>query len=71
MSNAEIKSFNERLQLERQYKDLTKTEVSAGRKFVTDIIVNSSKDIATQYVKKYGAKGIEALIKKAAKAGTP
>jgi hypothetical protein len=68
MSNAELKTFNERLQLERTFKDLTKTEVSAGRKFVNDILVSTGSDLAKTYSKKYATKLVENLIKKAAKA---
>jgi len=67
MSNAEIKSLNERLQLERQYKDLTKTEISPGRKFVNDILSSAAKQTASTYVAKYMAKGVEELLKKTAK----
>ena len=44
MSNSELKTLNERLQLERQYKDLTSKDVSAGRKFVTDIMKDLGKE---------------------------
>jgi hypothetical protein len=69
MSNQELKTFNERLQLERQYKDLTKSEKSAGKKFVADIITSAAKQTASVYVAKYMAKGVEQLIKKAIKTG--
>lgn len=62
MSNAELKTFNERLNLEKQYKDLTKADVSAGRKFVTDLITNMAKDVARSYIKKYTNKAVESLL---------
>jgi hypothetical protein len=67
MTNAELKAFNERMQLERTYKDLTKTEISPGRKFVNELIATTAKEVATNYVKKYANKGVEQLLKKAAK----
>lgn len=59
MSNKEIKRFAERMQLEKQFKDLTKKEMSAGRKFVTDLLVSQAKEIATSYVKKHITKFLE------------
>ena len=64
MSNADIKKINERMQLEKQYKSLTKSEISIGQKFVTDVLSDSSKQLATKYVSKYIGDGIEYLIKK-------
>lgn len=52
MSNTELKQLNTRLQLEKQYKDLTKTEKKKGQKFVEDILVNSAKtSLQTQVTK--------------------
>jgi hypothetical protein len=65
MSNDELQAFTKRMNLEKQYKELTKTEVSAGRKFVTDVLTNSAKTIATTYVTRYATKGLDALLKKA------
>jgi hypothetical protein len=70
MTNAELKAFNERVQLEKQYKQLTKEEMSAGQKFVMDLLANASKEIATQYVKKYASKGLENAMKKLEKSAT-
>lgn len=67
MTNAELRTLNERLQLERQYKDLTKAETSAGRKFVMDILAGAAKQTASTYVSKYMGKGVEQLLKKTAK----
>lgn len=65
MSNAEIRALNERLQLERQYRDLNRKETSKGEKFVKDILVNAAKQTATNYTSKYMSKGIDVVIKKA------
>lgn len=66
LSNSELKTLNERLQLERQYKDLTKSS-SFGQKFVADILAGAAKQTASTYVAKYMSKGVDVLIKKAVK----
>jgi|WetSurMetagenome_2_1015567.scaffolds.fasta_scaffold1001740_1 hypothetical protein len=50
LSNDELKTLTSRLQLEKQYKDLTKKEVSAGKKFVADVLQSSGKTIASKFV---------------------
>ena len=60
MSNAELRKINERTRLENEYKNLNKRKVSAGEKFVTDVVKESSKEIAKDYTKKYMKLGIEA-----------
>lgn len=62
MSNAELKKFNERMQLERSYKDLSKADVSAGKKWIMDVISSSSKQVATKYAAKYMTKGLGTLL---------
>jgi hypothetical protein len=59
MSNQEIKKINERIQLEKQLKDLTKKSVSPGRKFVEEILTNAAKEVASNYVKKQISKVIQ------------
>ena len=65
MSDSELRSKINRLQMEKQYKQLTSSEISVGRKFVQDVLANAAKQTATTYVLKYMAKGIDAVIKKA------
>ncbi len=67
LSNNELKDFTQRLQLEKQYKDLTKKEISKGRKFVNEILLNSAKTTASSYIAKAATAGIDALIKRASK----
>lgn len=67
MSNSELKTLNERLQLERQYKDLTKSETSAGKKFVMDVLTGAAKQTASVYISKYMSKGLDKLLVKAVK----
>ena len=65
MSDSELRSKINRLQMEKQYKQLTSSEISVGRKFVQDVLTNAAKQTATNYVSKYMTKGIDAVIKKA------
>lgn len=56
MSNAELRTLNERMQLERSYKDLNKKDVSAGRAFVTKTLTDIGSDMVkstmTTFIKK-------------------
>jgi len=58
MSNVEIRAFNERVQLERTYKQLTKKDIKPGRKFVTDMLVNNGKQAVTAFVAAYISKQV-------------
>lgn len=62
MSNAELRKLNERIQLEKQYSQLTKKETSKGKKVVTEILGGAAKDTAKSYVTKYMKKGIDSGI---------
>lgn len=63
MSNDELKKLTTRMQLEKQYKDLSKTDISAGQKFVTEIIGNVGKQIATKYISDAATQGLPAVLK--------
>ena len=63
MSNTELKEINNRLQLEKQYKELTKRKPLPGKKLVGSILAESSKELAKDYTKKYMSKGLETLIR--------
>lgn len=60
MSNEELKKTNERLRLEREYADLTKGRVKAGKDYVlgmgksivSGIIVGTAIEIGKEYFKK-------------------
>ena len=65
MSNAELKTVNERLQLEKRYKELATEDLSRGQRFVRDMLLNSAKNTATQQTSKYMNKAAEAAIAKA------
>ena len=62
MSNTELRQLNERLQLERNYKSLTTTELAPGQKFVSDVVKESGKEVAKQYTKKYMTSVVESLL---------
>ena len=63
MSDTELRNRINRIQMEKQYMQLTAPEVNAGKKFVKDVLVNAAKQTATSYVSKYMNKGVEAVIK--------
>ena len=62
MSDAELRQRINRIQMERQYSQLNKKDISVGQKFVTDVFTNAAKQTATNYASKYMTKGIDALI---------
>lgn len=63
MSDSELRSKINRLQMEKQYKQLSRPVISVGRKFVQDVLTNAAKQTATSYVSKYMTKGVDAAIK--------
>lgn len=52
MSDDDLRRAINRLQLEKQYKDLTRQEVSAGKKWVMSVLSESTKKTATAYLSK-------------------
>ena len=54
MSNDELKKLTTRMQLERQYKDLSSKEISIGKKIAIDIGTTMLKDTMTVAVNKIG-----------------
>lgn len=73
MTNDELRAYTQRVMLEKQYKELSKTDISRGKKLVNDIIngvTKSARDAALNYVNKEAAKMVEELIKKSKKAIT-
>jgi hypothetical protein len=50
LSNAELKKLNERLNLEKQYKDLTKDERQKGKSFLSEALSSGLKQTATTVV---------------------
>lgn len=62
LSNAELKELNNRMNLESQYKNLKKQNMSVGRKFVQDVARETAKNTASEYARKYTKKGINYVI---------
>ena len=64
MSDAELRSEINRIQMERQYAQLTARHVSAGEKFVKNVAMTAASNVAN----KYATKGLEFAAGKAEKA---
>lgn len=58
LSDSELQGKIRRLQLEKQYRDLKRDEVSTGRKMVGDILKTSGKTLGVQVVNYVGGKAI-------------
>lgn len=67
LSDTELRQAINRIQMEKQLAQLTAKEKSAGAKFVGDVLSGAAKKTATEYTSKYMSKGLDALIKSAAK----
>ena len=61
LSNAELKERIERLKLEKELKDLTKSETSAGQKFVEDILREVGKKTLTTALEGASLYGLKAI----------
>lgn len=64
MSNDDLKTLTNRLQLERSVKDLSKKDHGAAVKFVSDIALGTSKQLLSKYL----AGGIETAVSAAVSA---
>jgi hypothetical protein len=62
MSNAELRKANERLQLEANYKNLTKKKTGIGKR-VVDRMINRAVDKSIDYSVKVGEKIVDKIIK--------
>ena len=67
MSDAELRNRINRIQMEKQYMQLTEPQLSPGKKFVKDVLTNAAKQTVTNYTAKYMTKGMEALMDQAKK----
>jgi len=67
LSNQELKALNERMQLEKQYKDLTRNEISAGKRIVQEVLASAAKETAKNFVAKTMTKSLENLVEKKVK----
>lgn len=64
LSNAELKKLNERMQLEKSYKDLSKNDLSVGAKLVQEILGGAAKETAKNFAAKQMLKGVEKAFEK-------
>ena len=64
MSNKELETLTRRMQLEQNYKNLNRQQISKGQKFVTDILTEVGKETAKNIVKSGVKTGMNALKKK-------
>lgn len=67
MSDEQLKKATQRLQLEKQYKTLSKKDTSKGAKFVKDVVIGGAKVGATAYVTAKTTEGIKYAMAQAAK----
>jgi len=64
LTNAQLRTFNERVQLEKTYKQLTQDTVNPGRKFVKDLLINTAKQTIQNYATKAATSGLEKILTK-------
>ena len=62
LSDTELRQRINRLQMEKQYDQLTSPQTGRGKKVVKDVLANAAKQTATNYASKYMTKGMDALI---------
>lgn len=62
MSNDELKKLTTRLQLEKQLKDLSASDVSMGQKIVQEVLGNAGKQLAAKYVATAVEKGLPKIL---------
>lgn len=69
LTNEELNARIKRLQLEKDYNDLVKNtdQTRKGKEFVSSILESSGKNLLTQVVNHYGAKGLNKLINETVK----
>lgn len=67
LSDSELRQRINRIQMEKQYKQLTTPEKSYGQKFVQNVLTNAAQQTASKYVSQYMNKGVESLLKQTLK----
>lgn len=60
MSNDELKSLTQRMQLERQLRDLRQSEKTTGQRIVEDVL----KEVGKELIKSAVKSGIDTALKK-------
>lgn len=67
LSDVELRARINRIKMEQEYAKLTKQKKSIGRQAVEEVLLNSGKEIAKDYIVKYTKKGIDKMIENATK----
>lgn len=70
ISDEELRRRINRLKMEKEYKQLTAREKSAGQKWIEGVLSDSSRQIAVSFIKKYADKTIDKMLNDAAKKAT-
>lgn len=63
LTTSELRELTGRMQLEKQYKDLSKAQVSKGKVFVQDTLKSTGKEVAKEALKNATKKGLENGVK--------
>ena len=69
MTTEQLQAATKRMQLEKQYKDISKKETGKGAKFVKDVVIGGAKVAATTYVTTQATLGIKTVVSQAVKKG--
>jgi hypothetical protein len=62
MSNDELQVITKRLQLEKSVKDLSKSDINAGKKFVATVLAGAATTVAMAYVAMALRGGVDLII---------
>lgn len=62
MSDAELRTRLNRLNMEKQYQKLSRPEKTTGRKIVDAILIESAKTVASSYVKTHLQEHFDPLV---------
>ena len=58
LSDQELRDRLNRLNMEKQYSQLTQQETTPGKKFIKDALYNAGKQVASEQTKKYMTIGV-------------
>lgn len=58
LSDKDLRDRLNRLNMEKQYNQLTQQETYSGQKFIKDVLYNAGKQVASEQTKKYMAMGV-------------
>jgi hypothetical protein len=62
LSNEEIKALVTRLQLEKQFKELTAKQTGPGEKFVKGVLSSIAKQLLSTFLNKYASQGFDNFV---------